>query len=515
MDRTEIVFFDVETSVPFRSGQKHALLEFGAIVVCPRRLEELRSYSTLVRPADLSCVSPTSVRCNGITRDALSTAPSFHQVAELVYDMLNGRVWAGHNILRFDCLRIREAFAEIGRPAPEPKGIIDSLELLTRRFGRRAGNMKARIVCYNAEALRLSQFPMATLASYFGLGQQKHRSLDDVRMNLEVVKYCATVLFLESSLPEVLMDDSSNMVKQCHCVAEASCSRDVGSTLTLMTTHKLPSTSMKQPHKVPDSLNMSDSRDPFDLSNFIDEIETTNTSQRDANLLGGKRQSDSSEMMLNPPAVSKGSSSSCSGFLELHQISLVALDASFVPFFGGCQRIALLHNGAPLQICGVNMKIHFGVSSKFLDHSGRPRVSIVVEPPKALCEILDRCDQLARQLSSDSGSDSEWRTTVIRKNGFSKLVPTFRLHIPTATNGEGSAYSTEIYQQEPTGTRKLVFTKTNVSELEPFFLPGTLVDACFRLDVYDYQQHAGIRLVAKKLSLHPSMPVPSPMEVNA
>ncbi|XP_031486544.1 protein NEN1-like [Nymphaea colorata] len=498
MDRTEIVFFDVETSVPFRSGQKHALLEFGAIVVCPRRLEELRSYSTLVRPADLSCVSPTSVRCNGITRDALSTAPSFHQVAELVYDMLNGRVWAGHNILRFDCLRIREAFAEIGRPAPEPKGIIDSLELLTRRFGRRAGNMK-----------------MATLASYFGLGQQKHRSLDDVRMNLEVVKYCATVLFLESSLPEVLMVDSSNMVKQCHCVAEAACSRDVGSTLTLMTTHKLPSTSMKQPHKVPDSLKVPDSRDPFDLSNFIDEIETTNTSQRDANLLDGRRQSDSSEMMPNLPAVSKGSSSSCSGFLESHQISLAALNASLVPFLGGCQRIALLHNGVPLQICGVNMKIHFGVSSKYLDHSGRPRVSIVVEPPKALCEILDRCDQLARQLSSDSGSDSEWRTTVIRKNGFSNLGPTFRLHIPTATKGEGSAYSTEIYQQEPTGTRKLVFTKTNVSELEPFFLPGTLVDACFRLDVYDYQQHAGIRLVAKKLLLHPSMPVPSAMEVNA
>ena len=56
-----------------------------------------------------------------------------------------GRIWAGHNILRFDCARIREAFAEIGKPAPEPKGTIDSLQLLTQKFGRGAGDMKVSI----------------------------------------------------------------------------------------------------------------------------------------------------------------------------------------------------------------------------------------------------------------------------------------------------------------------------------------------------------------------------------
>ncbi|PIA50304.1 hypothetical protein AQUCO_01300800v1 [Aquilegia coerulea] len=180
----QIVFFDLETTVPSRTGQKFCVLEFGAIIVCPKKLVELECYCTLIRPKDLSVVSITSGRSDGITRQAVATAPMFEDVADRIFSILNGRVWAGHNIQRFDCPRIREAFAAIGRPAPAPIGMIDSLGVLTQKFGKRAGNMK-----------------MATLANYFGLGQQTHRSLADVRMNLEVLKHCATVLFLESTLP--------------------------------------------------------------------------------------------------------------------------------------------------------------------------------------------------------------------------------------------------------------------------------------------------------------------------
>ncbi|KAL5985977.1 Protein nen4 [Asimina triloba] len=176
----EIVFFDVETTMPLQNGRRW-ILEFGAILVCPRKLVELESYCTLIRPGDLSAVPPKSGRLEGITRSTVTDAPTFSDVADQIFDMLNGRIWAGHNILRFDSARIREAFADIGRPAPEPAGMIDSLTVLADKFGRRAGNLK-----------------MATLAAYFGLGQQKHRSLDDVRMNLEVLKHCATILFLVS-----------------------------------------------------------------------------------------------------------------------------------------------------------------------------------------------------------------------------------------------------------------------------------------------------------------------------
>lgn len=187
VDRSEIVFFDLE-SRRLPDGQKWTIIEFGAILLCPQKLVELDRFSTLIRPDDLSLIPETSVKCNGITRGDVADKPKFEEVADKIYEMLNGRSWAGHNILRADCKWIREAFKDIGRPAPKPKQCFDSYELLEQKFRSRAGDMK-----------------MDTLANYFGLGSQQHRSLDDVLMNIEILKRCATVLFLEdSSIPSVL-----------------------------------------------------------------------------------------------------------------------------------------------------------------------------------------------------------------------------------------------------------------------------------------------------------------------
>ncbi|KAG5058331.1 hypothetical protein AAZX31_05G169000 [Glycine max] len=225
----EIVFFDLETTVPKRGGERFWVLEFGAIVVTPHKLTEIESYTTLIRPKDLSVVSVKSSRSDGITRKAVENAPSFEDVADRIFSILNGRVWAGHNIQRFDCVRIKEAFNDINRSAPVPVGIIDSLGVLTEKFGRRAGNMK-----------------MATLASYFGLGQQKHRSLDDVRMNLEVLKHCATVLFLESSLPNTLHSKwygSSSVMTRSRSDGKSPCKEE--------TSRKSPPTSYGYQRTVP------------------------------------------------------------------------------------------------------------------------------------------------------------------------------------------------------------------------------------------------------------------------
>ncbi|CAA0826854.1 Protein NEN2 [Striga hermonthica] len=477
-DRSEIAFFDVETTVPTRTGQGYAILEFGAILVCPKKLVELRSYSTLVRPADLTRITSLSVRCNGITRDDVVSAPSFAEVADLVYDLLHGRIWAGHNILRFDCARIREAFAEIKKPAPEPKGTIDSLAILTEKFGRRAGDMK-----------------MASLATYFGLGQQTHRSLDDVRMNLEVIKYCATVLFLESSLPDIFMENnlvSPNAIPRGRINEKTS--REPNESTPPSSSSRIdeanhPILSINSP---PTESNPP-SAGPFNLTDLLVRI---NDDTLDEDHMEEERNDSAAEESSN--AVNCGHQSD---FLKPDDVSIPLITVTLVPFYRGTQKIQIMLQNVPLQLGCAHLKVRFGISSKFVDHAGRPRLSFVVDASPSLCTVLDAVDNLAQKLLIDSGTSSDWRPVVIRKNGFFN-TPTVRLHLPTAGDGEITRCTTEIYQTDNSATQRPVFSRFDIIELKSLFAPGKTVDACFSLDVYDYQQNAGIRLVAKKLTIH-------------
>jgi hypothetical protein len=171
--KREMVFFDLEMTAAETSpdSEECHLLEFCAILVCPRRLVELSSYSTLIGPTPGDLADSTQV-----TSDELACVP-FPDVAADIFDLLDGRVWAGHGIC---CSDICEAFAAAGMDAPVPAGIIDSLDVLAKGFGWRAGGLE--------------------LAAYFEISVPVHRCLDSARMSLEVLKRCAGALLLESSL---------------------------------------------------------------------------------------------------------------------------------------------------------------------------------------------------------------------------------------------------------------------------------------------------------------------------
>ncbi|KAK8604534.1 hypothetical protein V6N13_099473 [Hibiscus sabdariffa] len=468
--RPEICFFDLETTVPQRRGQGYAILEFGAILVCPKRLVELQSYSSLVRPDDLSSVSPAPVRCNAISRNHVASAPSFSEIADKVHDLLHGRVWAGHNIVRFDCVRIREAFEKIGRPAPEPKGIIDSLALLSQR------------------------------------------SLDDVRMNLEVVKFCATVLFLESSLPDILTADgagspmstrSSSNIKSYH--KQPSPNMNSFSNLTSENVqnrsprksehHPIISLLTHHPGEVNADVSNPVQPDPFNMGVLRNKMKIE-ALQSDVTM-EEKTQPESQEIDI------ADCSSSYAEFLEPNEVSLSSIRASLIPYYRGTHRIGLSHENIALQLFCPCLRVRFGVNGKFLDQAGRPRLSFVVDASPGLCEILDACDNAAKTIFEECRSSSEWKSIVGRNYRYIKN-PTVRLNIPTtAVNEDVVRYATEIHQKDSSGTvQKLVFSKCDAAELGNLFRAGMFVDAFFSVDTYDYQGIAGIRLVAKKLVIH-------------
>lgn len=479
VNRSEIVFFDLETTIPTRPGESYAILEFGSILVCPEKLDELESYETLVKPHDVNLITASSIRANGITPGDVDSAPSFSEIADTVYNILHGRLWAGHNILRFDCVRLREAYAHINRPPPEPKGAIDTLLLLTQRFGRRAGDMK-----------------MASLAAYFGLGQQSHRSLGDVRMNLEVVKRCAAVLFLESSQQDMFTDinrSSPNATNGFRCNGKTTLEGTGSNTsqfssIRNIENHTFPPTHVAEENRHPNTVEPGSARpSPFQ---FVDKMESESPQSNEAMM------EESSTTTLSNAFTNH------SDFVSPDEVSMASITVTISPFFHGPQRIQILHKNIPFHIRCDGMRIRFGLSTQFVDHAGRPRLSFVVDANNSnLCAILDACDNITKRFV-DSDSNSEWRPVVSRKPGFYNS-PTIRLHLPTVSE-DATRWITELYLKESSSSsiQPFVSSRYDVAELELLIGSGSFVDAYFSLDPYNYQQNAGIRLVAKKLIVH-------------
>lgn len=162
--------------------------------------------------------------------------------------------------------------------------------------------------------------------------------------------------------------------------------------------------------------------DSFDFRALQDQIKG-DTIQSDVAM-------DENAMQHSPDtAASSSVPQACSSsivVLEPDGISIPSIDASLVPSYYGSQRIELHHEGFPFQLHCTGLKVRFGISTKFVDSAGRPRLNFVVDPSPSLCNVLDACDNIARKLSLDSGSSSDWRPVVIRKDGFFNY-PTVRL----------------------------------------------------------------------------------------
>ncbi|KAK8325220.1 hypothetical protein V6Z12_A11G037900 [Gossypium hirsutum] len=361
---------------------------------------------------------------------------------------------------------------------------------------------------------------METLANYFGLGKQTHRSLDDVRMNLEVLKYCATVLFLESSLPDIFTADcavspgpttstssklySESPILDMYTLSPSSPSKSVPciSLMDLENGEDHPIVSLQTCHTVEvnsDATTPAQS-DPFDMTQLKNEIKTE-ALKLDAI---AKEKPEPQSPDISPARATVEGCSGYAGFLELDEVSTTSISVSITSHCRGTHRIKLLHRNVALQLCCPRLRVRFGINPKFVNQAGWPRLSFLVDATPIFCEILDSCDAVAKKFSEDHGSSSEWRHVVIRNYSYVNN-PTVRLHIPTIVNGDTAQYGTEIHRKDQSGNvQQYIFDKFDVTKLSNLLRTGISLDAFFSLDTYYYQQSAGIRLVAKKLVIHPS-----------
>uniref|UniRef100_A0A0A9DGH6 Uncharacterized protein n=1 Tax=Arundo donax TaxID=35708 RepID=A0A0A9DGH6_ARUDO len=194
------------------------------------------------------------------------------------------------------------------------------------------------------------------------------------------------------------------------------------------------------------------------------------------------------------------SSTGYSEFVEPDDVSTECIKISLPLLHQFRPRTLIQHKDIPLQICCSGLKVRFGVRPTFLSNSGRPKLNIVVDIPENLGKVLQFCDDLAQRSSPESHDTSEWRPLIKKYGNVNR--PTVRLNIPTVISGDTAIYSTDIQKKERNGTvQELVFSKIDAAELNSL-IRGQLVDAFFSLEMYDYQQNAGIRLVANRLVIH-------------
>ena len=102
-----LAFVDVETTG--MRPEHDRVVEIGIV-----RMEDgvvTKKYSTLINPGRSISAFITSV--NGITNDALVTAPPFEEVALEIQDLLDGAVFVAHNA-RFDYAFIKQEFKRLG-----------------------------------------------------------------------------------------------------------------------------------------------------------------------------------------------------------------------------------------------------------------------------------------------------------------------------------------------------------------------------------------------------------------
>lgn len=100
-------FVDIETSGSSPVGDR--IIEIAIIRV--ENGELVRTFDTLVNPE--SPIHPFTTQLTGITQEDVETAPTFSEISDDVYEVLEGAVFVAHNV-RFDYGFVRNELSRMG-----------------------------------------------------------------------------------------------------------------------------------------------------------------------------------------------------------------------------------------------------------------------------------------------------------------------------------------------------------------------------------------------------------------
>lgn len=182
----QIAWFDLETTglPPLKSVH---IVEVAIVVVSGDDQRESTAFATLIKPPIR--IPPGASKYSGIKDDHVTDALAFKAHAPVLYAMLHGKIWAGHNMRRYDAPLMHLEFERAGMEPPAAFSILDTLEVSRANFSRRPD---------------IPDHKLETLAQYFGLLQhndkQDHRAMSDVRLNMRVARRMFAQIYMEAAL---------------------------------------------------------------------------------------------------------------------------------------------------------------------------------------------------------------------------------------------------------------------------------------------------------------------------
>jgi hypothetical protein len=147
-------------------------------------------------------VGDTGERIHHIPLRYIQDAKPFSLHARTVRDLMDNKVWAGHNIVAFDIPVLMCEFDAMGMDRPRCAGVLDTMVVFSSmKYDQFTPNLK-----------------MDTIGKHFGLGSEVHDAYEDSLMTYRVVSMMGGSMVSSNLIIDpAILGKSPSIISQQHC----------------------------------------------------------------------------------------------------------------------------------------------------------------------------------------------------------------------------------------------------------------------------------------------------------